>query len=84
MGNLISTHTLKDHVIELIKNVCIWCLVIMMIRKSPTNIFEVVKILGNLDNFKFQNYLKNTDPPLGSNSDILEFENILMVEDPPD
>ena len=30
----------------------------------------------------FQNYFKNVDPPLGSISDIFEFENILMAEDP--
>ena len=31
--------------------------------------------------FSFQNCLKNADSPLGSNSEIFEFENILTVED---
>ena len=32
---------------------------------------------------EFQTYLKNAHPHLGSISEILEFENILMAEDPP-
>ena len=32
----------------------------------------------------FWSYLKMLTPPLGSISDIIEFENILMTEDPPD
>ena len=32
--------------------------------------------------FGISEYLKNAEPPLGSNSDIFEFENILTAEDP--
>ena len=39
--------------------------------------------LDNSDFFEVQNYLKLLTPLLGSNSDIFEFENILMAEDPP-
>ena len=36
----------------------------------------------NSDFFEFQTYLKMLTSPLGLDSDIFDFENILMAEDP--
>ena len=39
-------------------------------------------LLDDKDFFEFQNYLKDADPSLRSNSEPFEFENILTAEDP--
>ena len=45
--------------------------------QPPPPLIEYFRFFGHSD------FLKNADLPFGSNSDIFEFENTLMMKDPP-
>ena len=52
-------------------------------QKSTSFRIDMMKDGPPSDISEFQTYLKNSHPHIGSISEIFEFENILMAEDPP-